>query len=230
MTVPIDQPDWQNPQSGMAVYAPIVNNLSVAAAGLIGPFDLSAYSSLTVWSNTAVTGGHRFDLVDADTGNTVATMTSPADALGNTLTPVHVPIDVQSVNIVNNGAVAATLNVRGTSRRAPGARPIYLPVVPQVFPTVTLTPAATYTLGYGAGHGRTFMSMRFGAAVATGVLQIVTAEGSIHVADSAETHALPGAGRAVYKEIITPANVWRMQFVVAAANNEGLIVALYYES
>src|SRR5215468_11131132 len=118
MTVPIDQPDWQNPQNGMAVYADILVAQSVAPTVVAGTFDLSAYDSYVLWITDASFNGAQFDVSDPDSGHLLWSFTTPPDALGTTGVPIRAPVTTKRIKIANTGTETLHLSLSATSRNS----------------------------------------------------------------------------------------------------------------
>jgi|SRR5882762_544698 len=216
MTVPVDAPDWANPATGMNVVTTIINAQVINAGAFLGPFDLTAYNSILIWTDIDVVG---IDLtvLDNDTNQAIAEITSPPDALGLRARPMLVPISARAVVLSNGGTDAITVTMLGSTRNIDDARPLetYLGVQTLALPSAAYS--GTKDIGFGAGHGLAYTEFTISGTLA-GIYQVVTEEGTMQVADSSEMHTSPsGGGKTLFRQWIAPRNLWKMQFVVTTA-------------
>ena len=211
MTVPIDQPDWQNPQSGMAVYAPVIVDQLVGSTAQIGPFDLSAYESIIVWSNTPLTTGHSLLIFDFDSLNVIARIESPPDAVGNTLVATMVQVRPQKILITNNAASGITLNVRGTSRKVTETKTL-TQVNADSYSTAIPAVAQVNFLGYANGSGQCFFYMEINLNTIAGWFELTTAAKTLRIAQNGEFLGGPGGVRTLTKPVVIPVGLFGVTF------------------
>jgi len=214
MSAPIDQKDWQNPQAGMAGNAPILTAQVMASSSSVGPFDLSAYSTLIIWSATSITGGHNLLVQDFNTGGNLAVLTTPPDAGGNIMRQTLVPVQGKQVQFSNQSASTISLNVIATSRHFDKPAPSWDYMAVDPLATPNQAQAGTVIIGYGNGWGHAFSAFFVQGNVIKGTFNCVTREGSISLTDTGEMHATPGGSQIIEKEWIAPRSLWQMTFTV----------------
>lgn len=208
---PVDQPDWQNPQSGMVVYAPVLTGLVLGSGASSAIFDMSAYESVIVWSTTILTGGHDLLVMDPDGNAPLAILTSPPDALGNALPAHMIPVHSQRIQFTNNAAVAVTINVRATSRlidRIDGMSRADADSFAIALPAA----AGVYPLGYLRGSGDAFAYFELSINTIAGFFELAQGAITPRLAQHGELIAGPGGVRTITKSIIVPAGAPLVQF------------------
>lgn len=223
MSTPVDTPDWANPSTGMNVVTTVVNAQVMNPSTTLGPFDLTAYNSALLWT-APDTGGIDLAVIDAASGQVITEVTTPADALGNRVPPILVPLSGTDVTLQNNGPDAITVTLAGSTRNVPEVQPFaqYLDVDSIAVPSAAYS--GTVNLGYGRGTGEAFTEFTVSGTLA-GIYQVATKRGAIQIADTSEMHISPsGGGKTLFKPWIAPRTVWQMQFVVTTAAT-GLIRA-----
>lgn len=213
---PIDQPDFQNPQTGMAVYATIPVANPVAAGVTVGPFDLGAYNSIIVWSDTSVVAGHALIVRDDDSGFTITVLRAPVDGAGVQLPPTIIPVRGQKITIKNGTGVSLNINIRATSRIVADIQNF------QAGDTDSFTaalPAAAGAIDLGdlTGSGAGFVYLELSLSTISGWFQLVSNNRTIRIAQHGELIAGPGGIRTTTKSITLPGGAYRAQFNAASA-------------
>lgn len=218
MSAPLDQPDWFNPQSGMALTAMLMHNTVLPASGTAGPWNLSAYSSLIVTALPNVSPGKvELDVMDNDTNQLIAQLSTPSDNPAVELEPIVIPIQTQNVRIDNFSPNDATLTVQVSNRRVDRLGRLNQPVHQDAFFVPSATQSGVIRMGYGLGSGLGAIMARVGGNTIKGLYHLVTDEGTQFVADTTEMHADSTNGQVVYRQWSMPANQWYIEFAVTTS-------------
>jgi hypothetical protein len=218
-TPPIDQPDWQNPQAGMAVVAPIASSALFTALVPIGPIDLSAYSSVIVSVQTVRTDGHLVNIVDPDDNATIASLGTPADAGGNTLPAYVIPVRSKRLTFTTDTLTPQTIVIIGSSRVVDQIQRYDRQADMDLFDLNAFAFAGTQTIGYGVGTGPGFLEFRLTNNAVKMFLQVTTHQGSMLITDTSEMHADPQGSLIIYKPWVAPAQLWRLETFTTTAGN-----------
>jgi hypothetical protein len=212
VTAPIDQPDWQNPQTGMVITTRLLNNVSIAPTFGQQFADLSAYSSYTIWLTTASVNGAQFDISDPASGKALFSLTTPPDAIGTQGVPIQAPITTKGIQITNNGTETLHISLEVSTRTVTGRPTAFSVVDEDNLSRANAAVAGTVDLGYGHGYGVAWCWLGVSGATVTGDFAIRSGQDVYDIADTTEMHNNPFGGRSVYKEVIVPRGTWALEF------------------
>lgn len=229
MSAPLDQPDWVNPQSGMAVTGMVLHNVVLTAGFSTQTFNLAAYSSLIITALPNSTPGQvQLNVVDDDTNQLIANLTTPLDNPAVELQPVVVPIQTQNVRIDNYGTNDVTLIVQASNRSTPRPGRLYQATELDAFFIPSAVQSGVLRMGYGFGSGPCSVMARVGGNTIKGLYHMVTAEGTTFVADTTEMHADSTNGLVVYKQWFMPVSQWFIEFAVTTSGTGSLSFNVTY--
>lgn len=230
MSAPIDQPDWQNPQSGMAVTTTLVSAFNLAVNGSLGPYDLSAYSALIITALPQATPGFAWlDVVDSDTEGLIAQLTTPTDNPTVEMQPIVVPVQTKHVRIDNLSTSICQITVVASNRPNPRPGRLYIPTAQDALFVPSNTQTGVIRMGYGQGSGPASIMARVGGNTIKGLYHLVTQEGTQFIADTTEMHADSTNGQVVYKEWDMPHNGYYIEFAVTTSGVGSLSFGITYE-
>jgi hypothetical protein len=212
VTAPIDQIDWQNPQTGMSLYATVLDQLSLAPAASSGIIDLSAYSSYTLWLIDASFNGAVIAILDPDSNKALWVLSTPPDIVGTTGVPVRAPVTTKRIRLVNSGTETLRVSLTATTRIATGPPSAFSIIDVDSLDLPSQAINATVLLGYGRGYGAAFAQLGASGATITGQFFINSGASQLTIADTAEMHTNPFGGRDVTKQLVMPRGVWTLSF------------------
>jgi hypothetical protein len=228
MSAPIDQIDWQNPQTGMAIIARLLDNVAIAPTFGQQFLDLSAYTSFTLWLTSLSVNGAQFDVVDPASGRALFSLTTPPDALGTQGEPIRAPITTKGIQIVNNGTETLHISLEVSTRTATGPPSAYSVIDSENLSRASAAVAGTVNLGYGNGFGQAWCFLGVSGATVAGTFAIRSGPDVYDIADTTEMHNNPFGGRSVYKDLIVPRGEWALEFHTQTGGTAALNAHLTY--
>lgn len=216
MSAPIDQPDWQNPQTGMAVQAGVLDNVLLNPGDDTAPLGVAGYSTMTVQAVAAPSAQVELHVVDLDLGVTVWRIATQADPVTGYLAPFVFPITGQNLVVHNFGGTAVTIFMTVSTRLA--VQNTMVGIGSNVLDLSKATGAVSGNFRLGIGYGSGLAQLEFGCGGGvTGALAITQGAVVTRVADTAEGHTNPFGGTEVYKTIVLPKGGWTADFQTGAA-------------
>jgi hypothetical protein len=176
-----------------------------------------------------LTTGHRLDVTDPDTGETLAVVSSPVDGLGNVPDPIIIPLRHKRVVVTNNSASTVAVSIFASSRVLERAQrqTEWTEINNLSFNLAGQTGAVS--LGYGAGHGPAFTAFEVAGNVIKGAFQVVTKVATMSVQDTTQMHLDPAGNQWGYVNWIAPRVSWIMQFAVTTTGTGGLRAFTIYD-
>lgn len=216
MTQP-DHPDWVGLSTELGVFTTLFSG--TVAHGTASPaIPVQGYKSVTITAGSVLPVLGVLNVVDTNTLQILATLTSLPGATSNSIGPITLPLNSGSINIVNSAGIDSQVTVRGSNRDPIGraSSPATLGVDSLTYTGAPVASGATI-IGAGGGQGPAYSWFLITGTTIKGIFEIICGGVAMPICDDTQFHSNGAADRYFYLNWVAPINPWQLQFQCLAS-------------
>lgn len=227
MTAP-DHPDWVGLSTNLGVFTALFSGV-IAHGQTTGVLDVTAYESLVIDAGSATPVQLHLDVVDANTGQLLAHLSSLPTGVSQSIGPLTLPLNTGQIVVQNNSGIDCSTIITATNRNVldRARRPTTLGI-DQIVVGSSVIPAGTTLLGTGGGQGQAFTTLSVGGATLAGFFVCLCDAVQMTIADTTQFHTAPNGDRFLQVPWVAPINPWQWQFLCTTGATSTIGVSTVY--